>query len=204
MKDGKKIISIVCYIIAFIFGVVGVFLAYLNNEIITGFFKGLIMEVTCFLLMQLVLAIILFLSKSKVRSEMFENAGLLGFTVYTIGTPIMFLVVYKDFMGAIISIISCIITLIVPYYIYNLITPNKYNKYASYVPDDLETNSSDKEIDKNKEKKKDFVKYDTEKKFDQYGNYMGKVTTLKVGDVETKTYENKDGKKTFEDTTFYW
>ena len=128
MEKKKNVINTVCYVFAIIFGLVGVFLAYLNNEIITGFLNGFIMETVCFVVMQIVLAMVLFFSKSKIRSETFENAGWIGFAVYVVATPIMFLIIYKDLMGAVFSVISCFITLIIPFYIYKKIVEKLHLK----------------------------------------------------------------------------
>lgn len=201
--ETKKLATKVCYIFATAFGLIGIFLAYLNNEVITGFLKGLIMEISCFVLMQLILVIILLIFRCKVRSKIFENAGIIGFLVYIVGTPIMFLAVYRDIMGAIFSIISCAITLIVPVWMYKLIIPKEENKYASYVSDNL-TYSYDKDEEKdNKINKSNDFEVNTRKQYDSFGNYIGKVTTVRIGGIETKTYDDRNGKKIGEDTTFY-
>lgn len=196
----KRLTTRICYIVATIFGVIGIFLAYLNNEVITGFFKGLIMEISCFVLMQLTLAVILWMFKCKIRSKIFENATLVGFLVYTIGTPIMFLSVYRDIMGVVFSIISCAITLIVPVWLYKAIIPKEDNKYASYVSDNLSYSYDEKD---NKRNKANDFGVNTKKQYDSFGNYIGKVTTVRIGGIETRTYDDRDDKKIGEGTTFY-
>lgn len=199
MEKKKNVINTVCYVFAIIFGLVGVFLAYLNNEIITGFLNGFIMETVCFVVMQIVLAMVLFFSKSKIRSETFENAGWIGFAVYVVATPIMFLIIYKDLMGAVFSVISCFITLIIPFYIYKKIIPVRDMGGSDFSYHTIE----DKQEDNKKSKANDF-EFNTENKYDNFGHYIGKVTTFRVGGVETKTFENSKGNKTREDTTLYW
>lgn len=199
----KKLISRICYIFATAFGLAGVFLAYLNNEVITGFLKGLIMEISCFVLMQLILVVILWIFRCKVRSKIFQNAGLIGFLVYTIGTPIMFLIVYRDIMGSIISVISCAITLIVPIWMYKLIIPKEDNKYASYISDSLNYSYDRDEKKDNKRNKSNDFGVNTRKEYDSFGNYIGKVTTVRIAGIETRTYEDRNGKRVGENTTFY-
>lgn len=60
----------------------------------------------------------------------------------------------------------------------------------------------DEKKDNKRNKSNDFG-VNTRKEYDSFGNYIGKVTTVRIAGIETRTYEDRNGKRVGENTTFY-